>query len=548
MHQLPFLCVLFYISLTAAADCPDLSALEQTLRSSSPIPESCICSLLTKRHPNNAVIPLIQKFARSHQVTDTLLLCSYRQARQKEMSTVMAVVLKAWKKNNSSLSATLRTLQKFGASKRMDSLCIIMDTYSTLSAVEMLQWVDIKVVINDLAPVPDLMCRIIDERPQLTAVALNQFSKLLVDLPPKRCDTLLQEFTNCKIRHHKRYRTEIFPWLLNQFGEKLLFTQQISLLNSLGESSGKRINMLIDIVRSRFSGKHYRAAAQAAATAYHAATADSTKQTAAVLAYYSFRQLDEPDSAVVWFERITLKSDNENSDAAALYQKTGDLKKAAALLRKIPPSLSRDTLMLRHWLYSGAFDSASGFIISDTGPLSRRPAILPLWKIRISLFSGKFEQCRAIIDSLQDIPKKSGASEILGYRYWFLRLGNTPEALAIFSQIEYTLFKGDRKKAASLLCEATFSSVLRGKLALRIAAKQLSGGEAADALHTLECAPLENDPAYLYTLAEVFHQNGNDTKAESLLKKLLTDFPVSIHTSRGRVLLTALKKHHSRKK
>jgi tetratricopeptide (TPR) repeat protein len=548
MRQLSFLCVLLYIPFTTAADCPDLSALERKLRSSSAVPESCICSLFTKKYPNHVVIPVIQKYTRSHKVTDTLLLCTYRQTRQKEMTTVLAVVLKAWKKDNPSLSATLRSMQKFGASKRMDSLCTVIDTYGTISAIAMLQWVDIKIVINDLVPVPRLTCRIINERPQLTSVALNQFSRLLTDLSPKRCDTLLQEFTRCNFRHDKRFRTEIFPWLLDRFGEKFLFKQQINLLNSRKQSPQKRNTTLLDITRGRFSAKQYRAAAQTATTVYRAAAADSTKQTAAVLAYYSFLQAGESDSAVIWFERITLKSDDEICDAVTLYQNSGKFEKAAALLRKLPSSLSRDTLLLRYWLRTGALDSASGFMASDKGPLSRRPDILPLWKIRITLFEGRFEQCRTIIDSLEDLPKKHGASEILEYRYWLLRLDNSPEALANFSQIEYTLFKGDRKKAASLICEATFSSGLRAKLALRVAAEQLSNGEAADALRTLECAPSENDPAYLYTLAEACHQNGNNTKAESLLKKLLTEYPVSIHTSRGRMLLTALQKHRSQDK
>ena len=504
--------------------------------------EACLCSLLVQSPQRTAstVVPLIQAFARYTPVSDTLLFCAWRQKQKREFGSVFAAVLHAWKQHHPSLNAALLRFQQTGAVGKIDTLCRIFDREGELDVILLLRWIEAKQILDDYAPVPGLLCRVISGRPELTPIALNHFESILDEVATQRIDTLMGHFIACAFSGPKTDTNAIRSWVIDLYGRKQLFDRQLELLSALEKNTSRKCEHLQSIALQRFRVRQFTPAAAAAKLLYNCSSERKFRQDAASLLYQIYHALGMNDSAKIWLELAGVTSENSRCEAIELYQQLGDYSKAAGLIHLLPESLARDTLHLKQLLLCDSLSAALRFVSDSTTALARSAYLLLLWRVRIAFYSGKTDRCLALLDSNKVNPTHPYASEFMEYRYWLLRLADSPEALAKFIQIEYTLFKGDREKAARLLCSAGPMGGNAWRIALRIARRQIDNSEAAAAVSTLRCAPAEGEPEYLYRLAEAQLRDGTDNEAKTVLERLIVEFPGNLYTIQGRLLLSQL--------
>ena len=546
MKLLPPAILLFCIMFSSvAATCPTDAEIKKMIisgKQSSQISETCLCSLFVRTPMKNRnAEKLITAIIRYHPITDTLLLCLHKQRIIRENARLMTSVCTAWKERYPSLNIVFDRYRQSGNIHRIDSLYMILDQQRLLNAHQLLQWIDTKKVLDDYRSIPALYCRIITVQPSLTTLALNQLNAIINEIDAQLADSLLTEFSICKFNSSKSESGELFRWILDQFGRKGLYTRQLELLTEKIHPSTQRDTILTEIATAYLKRGAYHPAVKTAGALYRSTGDPNFKHTAAVVLYQSYRSLGMFDSARTWIQHTDIISERDRIDAIEMYHHLKDFKSASTLLIKLPHSLNHDTLRIRHLLMQDSLSGALRYAFDTTTLLHRTPSAALLWRVRTTLFNGKAAQCAALLDSAKLSPSSNNAQELLEYRYWLKRLSSTTEALAKFSQIEYTLFKGDSRHAAKLLCESNPAMDEAWRLAVHIARNQITRSDPDGAVATLTCVPEVHEAEYRYCLAEAYILKGNPEKGRLLLEKLLLEFPGNMYTTKGRLLLSRMK-------
>ncbi len=424
----------------------------------------------------------------------------------------------------------------------VDTLCTIFDEEGTIDDFSLLHWVEAKQTLEDYGSVAGLICRIVNNQPKLTPAALNRFESILSTVSAVVADTLIRNFIDCVFAQKEVDTASIVTWIADQYGRKELFGGQIETIATLEKNINRKCKYLLSTAKQHYGMKRYMYVVTAARILHNITTDSTIRREAALILFRAYNSRGLTDSAKLWLEHVDNFSDKERIEAIGFYQKTGDFTKASALISKLPKSVASDTLYLRQLLLNDNIAAALRFADSGSTVLARSAQERILWRIRTTLFGGKTDKCLALLDSVKIDPSAPFASELLDYHYWLLRLAGNSTALAKFSQIEYTLFKGRRDQASGLLCGAV--SMLGDKawrIALRIAARQLDNSEASEAIATLRCAPAEKEPEYLYRLAEAKFRGGASVEARRILETLMIDFPSDIYAVQARIMLQQLK-------
>ena len=534
---------------TAAAmpDCRELRSTDEAVRvleenrhRAVPVSDSCLCSVMARGSADEAVA-VGSAFTRYFRVRDTLLFCAWRNRTLRENRKLFTLLLRGWKKNRPYLNAVLAAYQKAGATRRMDTLLTILDHERELEVHQLLEWIEAKQVLDDYDSVPGLFCRIIRGRPQLQPLALNRFELLLDELSPVLADSLLHRFGRAVSAAPVADSAAVRRWIIDQYGRKLLFGRQIAAVLHSGKNTAEQCSLLHAIARSCIDDRLFRPAIAAGTALYGLDCAAGMRQETAALLHGAYRALGKRDSAAFWLERSGVTTEKNRLEAVELHLSLGNLPKAAELLKMLPPSIGRDTLYLRYLLLSDSLAPALHRAFDDNTPLARAPFPRMIWRVRTSLFCGMADTCIRLLDSVAAHPAFATAVPLFqDYHYWLLRLASSPQELAKFRQIEYTLFKDDRKKASRLLCESQRDSTNDWRIAVRIAEEQLAHSEAADAVSTLRCTPAGRQSEYLYCLADALLHDQSYREARELLQRLLLEFPVDQYTTRARLLLARI--------
>lgn len=504
--------------------------------------ETGLCSLLVSCHTGaSKTVELISAYGRVHKISDTLLFCAFRNPTLREDRSFFAALYQAWKRANDPPLRSINEYRMRSDAAKVDTLCMIIDREEQLNAYALLQWMDAKHVLDDYNPVPRLVCRIIAERVALTDLALNQFEIILEELEPSVCDTLLKNFRQCLHDEAPHADTAaLHSWIIHKYAQKGMFGRQIETLLDMEKSPRLRCEKLCLVTQDLIDQRLYREAEFAARAALKHAQSDKERRNVARLLFRSFINRNRLDSAVVWLERTDPESDRDIMDAVIVYQGTGKHEKAARLIGSMPESLSRDTLRLRHLLLTDSGAAALTFVADERTRLGRMKPVRRLWHIRVTLYCAPQDQCLTLLDSMKVGPSDPFATEIMDIRFWLMLLADNPEALAKFRQIEYTLFKGGYDNASKLLRDAAMERRIAWRLAVRIAGRQIEASLPSLAVATLRSVEADDEPGYLYELANALWLSGDNRTAKELLERLLLEFPADIHTGRARILLSRL--------
>lgn len=503
------------------------------------VPDSVWCSAFKQdnhREKTEAAYAAVAARSSVRGISDTLLFCCFQDAKIRTSGRFFSLIKQGWRRSHPSVSAAFARYHMRGAPEQANMLGAIFDEEHLLSFYDLLRWVEIKQVLGLYAEIPELYCRVLYGEPRIKTIVLSQFATLLREVPQSVVDTLLQHFLVCSSEGQLPAgpRTE---WVIAQYGRLKLFDRQIELFLATEKQREQQAIGLIAIGEERYRQQSFVAAAKTAELAYRRATGKDLKERAATLVYHALRELGSRDSAQMWFKRAHIVSDRGRAQGAELFLSSGNPTEASRLIAQLSHSVLRDTLHLHQLLATDSLSSAVA-LLAKGGDFTGSAATAYIWRVRTLLFGGRAEACLALLDSIPAPLPAVQTRELLGYRYWLLRLAYNEEALAIFAQIEYTLYKEKPGLAADLLCSVQADTAYSWRLAVRVAQAALkNGNDPAGALRILGCAPADSEPEYLYCKADAFYRLRKLDAAEQLLKRLVLEYPDDVHTVKARLLL-----------
>jgi hypothetical protein len=268
------------------------------------------------------------------------------------------------------------------------------------------------------------------------------------------------------------------------------------------------------------------------------------KAAAAELLYQSYQALHKNDSALLWLGRADSTGENHRIDAVALYQSAGRLIDARAVLDKIIPSFDRDTLTIRQYVFEGNMKGALEALHNANSRWTQKTNEMLLWKARILLFSGSFDEVTMLLDSAVISPRWKGAKEVLDYRLGLHLYQGSSDALSVWSRIVTALYIGKPEEGEKTLAVAqALPTDLAIALQLLII-RDLLARERVDAAMAFFAKHGEGtmSPEYLYLHADAELKSGQVTLARDLLLRIIGDFPSDVFAEKARVLLSRLER------
>lgn len=468
-------------------------------------------------------------------ISDTLLFCCFLDAKIRTSGRFFSLIKQGWRSSHPSVSAVFSRYHMHGSPEQANMLGAIFDEEHLLSFYDLLRWVEIKQVLELYGEIPELYCRVLHGEPRIKTIVLSQFATLLRETSPSVADTLLQRFLGCSSEGQLPAKP-LAEWVIAQYGRLNLFDRQIELFLATEKQREQQAVGLIAMSEELYQQQSFAAAAKSAKVAYKRAAAQDLKEQAATLVYHALRELGSRDSTQIWFKRAHIVSDRGRAQGAELFLSSGNPAEASRLIAALSPSVLRDTLHLHQLLVTDSL-AVAATLLANGGVLADSPVAAYAWRVRTLLFGGKTDACLVLLDSIPVTLPAVQSRELLGYRYWLLRFSGNKEALAIFAQIQYTLYKGKPGLAADLLCTAQAGAAYSWRLGVLVAQEQTKGNDPEGALRTLGCAPADSEPEYLYCKADAFYRLRRLDAAEQLLERLVLEYPDNVHTVKARLLL-----------
>ncbi|MBN1759225.1 MAG: hypothetical protein JW863_12945, partial [Chitinispirillaceae bacterium] len=342
---------------------------------------ACICSVLNRADDNDAAA-LITTYTKHVPVSDTLLFCAFRHPRL-HSGTIWQTLLNGWKKAHPALGKVTEEYRRTGAIPRLDTLLRILDSERALGAYQLLQWIEVKEVLDDMAPVPALFYRILQQRPQLKPLALNRFEQLLDGLDKARTDSLLQRFAAEATTDPRTVPADLHRWIIGQYGRKHLYTRELAMAQSIDVPPAARCSLLLLIGHSCMATGSYSAAIAAGKALLRHPCDSALRREAALYLFTAYKAADKPDSAAIWLEKSGIASTVRRREAIELYLSLGENAKASKQLGKMAPSLMRDTLYLRYLLLADSLGAARRFTAAPATHLARSGFPRLAWRFRV---------------------------------------------------------------------------------------------------------------------------------------------------------------------
>jgi tetratricopeptide (TPR) repeat protein len=452
-----------------------------------------------------------------------------------------------------------------------DTLYHVLDAAGRLDAQGLLRYGRVKCLIGDYRAAVALYCRAADKR--LEHVAFTQMEQLFADADSAARSDAMRGFRKCVLALPAADTAFYRNRLADFYGRYGHFDEEISILVTLNTRSAPTGRRLSEAARTHFSQRRYRLAASAASAAYaRLDEGDRTRASAAFTAHQAYTQLKARDSALVWLRLSGATDKDAKILAVALNQETGRLEEASRLLEQLPPSLSKDTLAVRAYIFSGEIGKALNHIATATTPswvMSPRERML--WRARCFIFQGQPYDAAPALDSIKFMPTWNAASETLRYKYWLQKLdeGGAPQGAAqLWGRLEYYLYTGDLNAASKALKvffdaagvqQAGVAGGVGEALSVRLAGALAANSRYAEALETLDMVDggarrgssnnpnlnlslkfdIDNSrsPEYLFVKAEALKGLGRNDEARGIAQKILTEHPGDVFAQRARMLL-----------
>jgi len=544
------------------------------------ITDECFSALLSslaavdggKRTLSDSLAPIFSARASKNRFTIDLLFSLYKIKALSGDAALWGRIVDIWAAASPRTpDAILAESGEGGALPVADTLYRVLDAAGRLDAQGLLRYGRVKCLVGDYRGAASVYCRAAADK-RLEYIAVTQMEQLFADADSAVKSSSLRSFLTCVLAAPEADTALYRNRLADFYGRHGHFDEEISILAALNTRSAPTGRRLADAARAHFAQHRYRLAALAASAAYSRMDeGDQTRQSAAFTAYQAYTQIKARDSALVWL-RVSGATDKDAKIlAVALNQETGRLDEAARLLEQLPPSLSKDTLSVRAYLFSGEIGKALNHIAAATTPSwVMNPRERMLWRARCLIFQGQPYDAAPTLDSLKFMPSWNATSETLRYKYWLQKLdeGNAPKGAAqVWGRLEHYIYTGDLGAAAKLLkgfldaggAQPVGEAGGVGEaMAVRLAGAMAASSKYAEALETLETVGgggrgrgnvpnlnlnlnfnVDNNrsPEYMFVKADVLKRLGRGDDAREIAQKILTEYPGDVFAQRARMLL-----------
>lgn len=502
---------------------------------------SCFEAYLTRIQSNRHLREAIS-FAQEHagdslvNLTALIRLASLDSSSSGNWERLVSL----WERRNGSLLLLASKAQQAGRPKDADRIMRLLSRTGKLRGFDYLRWAQIKQIVGDYDSATDLFCKASTGENHLGVIAQSQLLQMLQEADSIDLQKLLTTFEQCVLSSGSIDTLIFRNWLVDAYNRFELFDEAYRVLLSLNSSSESTHQELLRMSQMHFANKQFDQALRAARLAYEGLTSNRWRSICASTIYQAFVELGQTDSALRWIQRSGLTDTKRLHDAIVLYQISGDLQKSGNLLVKLPSSRDRDSLEIRQALFQSNPQSAVKLTqeLSGTSRWKSAQADLNLWRIRASVFAGEIGTALALLDSFAFSPGWHGAQESLQYRFALQRLRSSPPALRVWTQIEYTMYKGKARDAIELVSWGSLPTDANLFLYGRIAEQLLTESDFQAAQKLLSDVPSElATPRHRYYLAESLLRTGKLTTGQKLLKNLIVNAPHDVFSVKARLLL-----------
>ncbi len=522
-----------------------LSKVKFLLENCDQIDSNCFFSVLQplveqkgKKGLQDSLTLFVKRWTEQHKTGSSLLFLCYRSEFIYSRKPVWALIVSDWEKDNETLYSEIDNLVKRGFHARADTLYSIFDAEGKLGSQDWLKWAKIKGLVGDYSKIAMLYCKAIHKEPMLSVFAFHQLGRELKDSDSVTAEKVLEQFSRCGIESPGSDSVSIYSWLADIYAELGFYQHELGALNLMSSSGAAIAARALETARRRYALHKYREAIEAAIMSYQSTDRFSVRSMAASICYQSFMKMGEIDSAAGWLKRMELGSDKNRIEAVTFYQNWGEFSNAAPLIDSLSLSVARDSLTLRQFILQGNIQKAFAYFNRSELKIHKDQKNASLWKARMLLFSDKFKDFTAFLDTLEVAPFWECARELILYQYWVERLRNSSESLAAWASIEYNLYCGSFNKISQTLNHNRAGDQLWHQLVLYAGKSCINRGRYKEALMLLELDTLkEKSPEFLYSKAEALYHCGDAVSARSVLNRIILEYPADLHSDKARVFI-----------
>lgn len=506
------------------------------------------------RYPERTttLFSLLKKYCRVSNTFDQSVLHAFLTVVDTaDFSRISDGIAALWKTYNGPLQLQLRVFERKGLYAEADRLYSDFNTLSLIDVYDLLKWARIKSILGDFHGAVAIYCKASSIENSFVNVALNQLKRALADVKsPKTKRTILKQFSSCYQSNPGANLDTLSKWLRAAYAHFNLYREEEKAIVTLDKNPQSKGTRLLAVAGYRFARGLFKEALPPAQKAWKHLSTESHRQKCAIICYQSYAHIGKSDSALAWLDKVNLTQLHGKANAVVLYQNSGFFEKADSTMKMLEASITKDTLVVRQYLFQGSFEKARSYI-SRCPQKSQwrynRPDIL-LWHIRIGVYTGSFPQVSLYLDSLNRVKNSPGwhyTAEILATRLAVQRLRVYPDAFQYWGHLRYALYRNKpRDPVAGFNCER-WPKPTQEFLVSTLVGALISHEYFDTAQSVLDLVPELVSPQISYFRGLTSFMLGYGDKAEKLFENIILSNPDDVFAHKARIYLLKLKLSHS---
>lgn len=458
-------------------------------------------------------------------------------------------VVTLWESYNGSIRKKFAWYEERGLYAELDSLYHDLFLLSLLDVYELLKWTRIKSILDDYNGAALIFCEISQLRKNFVSMAQSQFVQLLAKADSSDIQrSALEIYKDCYVSKPDADTLSLSNWLSGVYARFNLYNEENRAIVELDRDEKSRGERLLAAAQSRFSKRLYEEAVEPATQSWKYLSTERQRNRCAKLLYQSYATIGDVDSAMVWLEKITLTSEPDKVSAVVFYQEAGLFKKADDIISALKPSLYRDTLTIRQFLYEGKLKDACSYTINCTQAGHWRSANRDgfLWKMRTSAFSGMLEDAALFLDSIESAgfpPSWHYMKDVLIYRMAIQRMGIDQPGFISWGRLHYFIYIKKPQNIIDSIIKEVWPLDIREYLATTLLEALINNKLYEKAQYVLDMIPEVHTSSQIdYFHALISFKMGYIEKAKRKFENIIVSDPDGVFSHKARIYLLKINK------